>query len=163
MKKAPPISTSIANADRRSRRIRGKLSAQRRGTSLMELAVATFLLSGLLMPTLATLTEANQFQKKRADQEELIFHAENALAHTQRILVDPSTFLTASTSGLNRQINYASNRIPNLRCETAVSPDPSGISSLVRADVTAWEDDNRNGSLDAGEISTTLTTWVPRR
>jgi Tfp pilus assembly protein PilV len=134
-------------------------STRRRGTSLLEVMIATVCASMLLVPTATMLGEAGRWSDRMEQQSELVSLANGCIAEVEFQLA--SNFQRGQL-----QNTFASQGFPNSRYTTTYSDrvaDGGIPNRFMVIQVTTWVDQNRNAILDTGEPRHQLVTGVARR
>ncbi|MFG0266640.1 MAG: hypothetical protein ACF8AM_16060 [Rhodopirellula sp. JB055] len=132
---------------------RNQFKSVRCGATLIDVAVGAALLSLVLIPALNLMGQSSQLIQRMDRQDQLLFEAERLVEQTKIDLCDPIQFasmrgtLTAAVVG---------DETKSMRSEVSVTD--SLVPNLVTINVTVWEDENNNGSLDPGELSQALRT-----
>jgi hypothetical protein len=131
---------------------------RRCGYSLLESLMAGTVLAVVLVPALAAmkrgLTLARDIEVAQLTTTLCVSKMEEQLGLTAH------AFASATTTGTFAADGYSTFRYSAARSDAAVA---GGIPDrLMAISVTVWQDDNGNGALNAGEISTSLTTKVAK-
>lgn len=154
---------------------RGRLPFDnRRGATLIDVAVGSMLLAVVLIPSLQLMRENETLFRQRALSELALYECEQLLAQRkiwlQRRNGAATNFDVVLVNGSDQESGLITPAdSPPLRGETVVTRDSSlsaatGLTvEIVRIDATVWRDANNNQRVDADEAVERLSTfWAPR-
>jgi prepilin-type N-terminal cleavage/methylation domain-containing protein len=129
-----------------------------RGFSLLEVLMAGTVLAVVLVPALEVMRRSLEMAR---DVETVQMTTTLCVSKMEeQLALAAYGFTSATTNGNFSADGYASIRFTATRSDTTLS---GGIPDrLMAITVTVWQDDNGNSALNAGEISTSLTTKVAK-
>ncbi|MEM8911115.1 MAG: hypothetical protein AAGC97_05050 [Planctomycetota bacterium] len=128
----------------------------RAGSTLIDVAVGTAMLSLLMIPTVGMMGRSSRLARQLAIEEALLFDADQILEQHKVLLCDPAVF---SGSSIQTNSDMADSWVTNGRYALLSEHDSSiPMNRLRTITVTAWQDSNRNGQVDAIEPQQTLRT-----
>jgi len=139
---------------------RGRMRAERFGTTLLELTVASTILAVTLIPALRLLRDSLRQSRQLAAREVMATLCQGQVEQ-QSLLIATQWKLT---SGVDRQSGQESG-FPNVLVEFNASDDSNrgGISDrLATLTVTAFDDANGNSRRDDGESGVQFATKIAR-
>jgi Tfp pilus assembly protein PilV len=136
------------------------IAGRRRGTTLIEVAIATMMLAVLIVPAVKLVGQSRDLQRRTSDENELAWQAENLLDRYRIEMKRSSQFDTYYGTGLNRVENLPSLQLAGAKGRVQISSDRSAAGRLVSLSVQTWSDQNRDGRLDGNEPVVLLKTAV---
>ncbi|WP_231603427.1 hypothetical protein [Neorhodopirellula pilleata] len=129
-------------------------TTQRKGASLIDVAVGAAVLSLVLIPAMQLMGKSTSLVSDMTVKEALLFEAERAIQMQMIELCDVGVFDLASSPG-DRPVT--DNHSKQYRTRTRLIRDPQ-IANLLTIHCVAYQDANANGRLDADELEQTLQT-----
>ena len=129
-----------------------------RGFSLLEMASATALLAGTLVPALAVMRDAMAISRETTSRSLMANYAVQKLEEQIALGMGAWT----NDTGVN---NYSSDGHPEIAFNFVRSDDPAdgGITgSLMHVEVTLFEDLDSDLILDAGELTLKMRTKIAK-
>ena len=146
--------------------MKSKLNQRKRharaGATLLDVATGSMLLAVLLIPSVHLIGESRSNNRRLANQDILVYEAQQALESSKVLFSEPATFSNAMTRGSDtvsvRTISDGPDVITRLRAN-ADTTLPSVQLLTIQAD--AWIDTNRDGRMQGSEASHSLRTqWA---
>ena len=128
------------------------------GFSLLEMAFATTLLAGTLVPALAVVRDAMAISRETATRSLLANYAVQKLEENASEAIDSWNETTVTE-------DFTAEGRADIVCTATTSDDPSdgGIADqLMAIEVTVFEDLDSDQALDSGEISVAMRTKVAK-
>ena len=115
-------------------------------------------MTGLLVPTLVAVRDAMAISRE--------LNRRNLLANYAVSILEEQT-ATAATNWVNETItgNFAADGYPSVRYTCTKSDDPGDggiVNQVMSIDVTVFDDENGNSTLDADELNETYRTKVAK-
>jgi hypothetical protein len=132
---------------------------QRRGATLLDVALGSMLLSLLLIPAVKLIGESRSSRARLQLRDTILFEAENLVERTKISHSESSVFDAAYRSGSDTQAILRPANSPPLRQRVRVSADQTIKNEpLVEILVDVWQDVNGNRRMDAEEPAESLRT-----
>lgn len=126
----------------------------RHGSTLLDVAAGSAILSLLLIPALGMMGRSNELTNRMAVVDTMLFEANRLMESTKITLCDPTAFAKGAGA---RDEPLDVDGTDRLRGVVTVQPDAS-ISGLLTIDVTVFQDSNRSGGLDTHELRRAIRT-----
>ena len=129
-----------------------------RGFSLLEMAFATTLLAGTLVPALAVMRDAMAISRETTTRSLLVNYAVEKLEEHASEAIDAWTEATTT-------VDFSSDGFADIVCIAVTSDDPSDggiVDGLMSVEVTVFEDLDGDQTLDSGELSVGMRTKVAK-
>lgn len=134
-------------------RVKGKS-----GFSLLEMAFATALLAGTLVPALAVMRDAIAISRETETRALLVNYAV--------LKIEEYASLAIATWGeATNTEDFTADGYANIMCISTTSDEPSDggiVDGLMSVEVTVFDDENGNSTLDSGELSVEMRTKVAK-
>ncbi len=134
----------------------------RLGMSLLDVAIGSFLLAMILIPSARLLRHHDRLQRNRQWQETILFETEQLIERAKIDTADPARFAAARNRARPtvQTVKLHPGDGPPLVGRLTLSADTTVAPSvpLLTIDCTVWHDRNGNGRPDSDEPSETLRT-----
>lgn len=148
------------NRDLGSERSARSARPVRSGATLVEVAIATMMLSVMLVPAIKLVGQSRDRQRQIADENELTWQAENLLDRFRIELKDPARFSLRHSSGFRATYDLESLQMPRARGRVEMEADSTVAGPLITLQVTTWNEENLNRTPDGNETLVQLRTQV---
>lgn len=126
--------------------------------SLLEMAAATVLIAGTLVPSLAVLRDAMAVSREGVKRHLLANYAVQILENQCAIVM--RSWTTGTVTGNFSTDGYTAVRYSMTRSD---APGNGGLTNqLMHIQVTVYYDDNGNSTMDTGELRITYRTKVAK-
>ena len=129
-----------------------------RGFSLLEMAAASVIVAGSIVPALALVRDAMATSRDLHRRNLLANYAIHILE--ERIAIVATNWSSVTTTG-----DFAADGHADIRFSATTSDDPSdgGITGqLMSVEVTVYDDQDADDSLDTGELRETYRTKIAK-
>lgn len=130
----------------------------RRAFSLLEMAAASALIAGTLVPALVVVRDAMATSRE--------MHRRNLLAnYAVRILEDHAALVAANWVNTTVNGDFSADGHANIRYIVTKSDDPSDggiVNQLIHVEVVVFDDTDTDTTLDANEMRITYRTKVAK-
>jgi Tfp pilus assembly protein PilX len=135
---------------------------QRRGATLIDVAIGSMLLSILLIPAVQMIGNSQSCNRRLANRACMLFEAEQIIENAKIQLSDAATFDKALTNSIDDIGKIAEPDGPLLLGRLQVAADPTmPKAKLVTITAQVWQDADSDGLFDSSEQGESLTTqWA---
>jgi len=138
---------------------RNTRTPNRRGATLIDVAIGSMLLSVILIPAVRMVGKTQSANRRLANREIMLYEAEQVIENLKVNLAEPTNFATVLASPVDDTRKLSVSDGPDLVRRSRVFADPTMPSAqLVTIVVDVWYDVDTDGAFDAAEQGETLQT-----
>ncbi len=142
-------------------RLTDRRRSQRVAATLIDVAIGSMMLSLLLIPSVRWIGHSQTLNQRVEDRDAMLFEAERLIESLVVKMSEPAAFADAYDRPSDTVIKTISPGGKLFLARYQVAPDLTIPSAkLMSISVTLWRDSDRDGSLDADELTETLQTQL---
>ncbi len=139
-----------------------KLSLNRSGATLIDVALGSMLLTIILLPAIHMIGKSQSANRRLANREIMLYEAEQMIELLKVKLSEPASFDAVLAKPIDSTGKISVSDGPSLLGRTRVAADPSmPTAKLLTIIADVWNDVDQDGTFDPTEPGETLQTqWA---